>query len=410
MIACLAVPYFVATVERRHDTELAQTSLVVGGRPWETRPLFGFSQEAARQGVRPGMPLRHAHVLSPDSRFLPAELDRYLGAAGEVVDVLTDFTPLVAPEEVWQSIDRKQWLPAGARTLPARYTVDLEGLPQREALPLAQEMGRTVRGQTGLEPAVGLADDAFTAQVAATMTRPNHLRPVDSSARREFLAERAFSFLPLEKETARRLRLLGIRTLGELAALTPAAVREQFGSDFLPLYRLARGETETRVPAPAPDAEEVVTRRLEAPLANWLAVEKALEQMAAILAERLAAEGMAAQTLRLRVEAEGERPRRLSLPLRRLTADAGRLGQAVRDLARSSAITAGITTLTVALSDLEPAAAQQLSLFRRPGQPAVIGNLAQIMARHRTAHFLQPVPADVCHPLPERRFALRPLL
>lgn len=412
MIACLTVPYFAAAVERRHDAGLAQTPLVVGGRPWEPRPLFGFSQEAARQGVRPGMPLRQAHVLSPDARFLPAELARYLNAAGEVVDALTDFTPLVTPEELWQPVNQGGRLPAGERTLPGRYTVDLEGLPRREALPLTQEMGRTIRGQTGLEPAVGLAEDAFTAQVAATVTRPNHLRPVEKGAERDFLAERPVSFLPLEKETARRLRLLGIRTLGQLAALSPAAVREQFGPDFLPLYRLACGETESCVPAVAPAGQEAITRRFEAPLSDWPAVEKALEQMATALAERLATAAMVAQTLRLLLEVEDEPHHRLSLPLRRATADAGRLAQAACDLARSPAITAGITSLTVTLDDLKPASAQQPALFS--SQPAGVvspwaDDVAQIMARHRAAQFLQPALADLAHPLPERRFALRSL-
>lgn len=409
MITCLTIPYFAAAVERRHDAGLAQTPLVVGGQPWEPRPLFGFSQEAARRGVRPGMPLRQAHVLSPGSHFLPAEPARYLSAAGELIDTLTNFTPLVAPEDLWQPPDKRQSLPAGARTLPARYTVDLEGLPQQEAVRLTQEMGRTVRCQTGLEAAIGVAADAFTAQVAATLVRPSHVRPVETGAEREFLAERSISFLPLEKETARRLQLLGIRTLGQLAALPPTAVREQFGSALLPLHRLARGETESRASTSSPPTEETVARCFEPPLVEWLAVEKALDQMAARLAERLAATALAGRTLHLLVEVEGESSHHLTLPLRQPTTSAGRLGQAACDLARSLTITAGITALTVSLDDLTAAAAQQLSLFKQPTRSSGIDGLVQVMARHQTAQFLQPALVNATHPLPEDRFCLHPI-
>jgi len=409
VITCLTVPYFAAAVERRYDAGLAQTPLVVGGQPWEPRPLFGFSWEAARRGVRPGMPLRQAHVLSPGSHFLPAEPARYLSAAGELIDALTDFTPLIAPEDLWRPPDKRQPLPAGARTLPARYTVDLEGLPQQEAVPLTQEIGRIVRRDTGLEAAIGIAADAFTAQVAAALARPNHVRPVETGAEREFLAERSIAFLPLEKETARRLRLLGIRTLGQLAALSPTAVREQFGSASLPLYRLACGETASRIPASSPPTEETVARSFEQPLADWLAVEKVLDQMAEVLAGRLAEAALAGRTLHLLVEVERESPHRLSLPLRRPTLDAGRLGQTARDLAHSLSITAGITALSVSLGDLVPAAAQQLSLFERPARSAGVDGLARVMARHQTAQFLQPTLVDAAHPLPEDRFRLQPV-
>lgn len=409
MITCLTVPYFAAAVERRHDGDLAQTPLVVGGQPWEPRPLFGFSQEAARRGVRPGMPLRQAHVLSPGSCFLPAEPARYLSAAGELIDTLTDFTPLVAPEDLWQPPAKRQSLPAGARTLPARYTVDLEGLPQQEAVLLTQEMGRAVRRETGLEAAIGVAADPFTAQVAATLVRPSHVRPVETGAEREFLATCSLSFLPLEKETARRLRLLGIRTLGQLAALSPAAVREQFGSEALPLYRLACGETAPQAPAPAPPTEETVARHFEPPLADWLAVENVLNQMAAVLADRLAEAGLAGRSLHLLVEEERDSSHRLSLPFRRPARAAGRLGQAACDLARSLSITAGITALSLSLDRLAPAAARQLSLFEQPARSAGIDGLAQMMARHQTAQFLQPVLINAAHPLPEERFRLQPV-
>ena len=106
MIACLNVPYFAATVERRAgDQALAQPGqapgLVLGGQPWEPQPVYAFSHEAAQQGVKSGMSLRLAHVLSPEAHFMAADPPRYYDASAEVAGVLLDFTHLIEIEALW---------------------------------------------------------------------------------------------------------------------------------------------------------------------------------------------------------------------------------------------------------------------------------------------------------------------
>ena len=191
MIACLNVPYFAATVERRGGDYGASAGnqavvesrqapgLVLGGQPWEPQPVYAFSHEAAQQGVKSGMSLRLAHVLSPEAQFMAADPPRYYDASAEVAGVLLDFTHLIEIDALWAPPKNK----AAGRTLtgpgaalgwrlPAAYTLDLESLPPAEALDLAQEMGRQVRRQTQLAPAISLAKSKFVAQVAASLTRP----------------------------------------------------------------------------------------------------------------------------------------------------------------------------------------------------------------------------------------------
>ncbi|MFW6070524.1 MAG: DNA polymerase Y family protein [bacterium] len=416
MIACLSVSYFAATVERRDNSGLADTPLVVGGQPWEPRPLFGYSREVAQRGVRPGMSLRLAHVLSPHSHFIPTTLSRYQDAAGEVVDVLTDFTHLVEPENLWQPRQRSQpALTAADRCLPAHYYVDLESLPSGEAVPLVREIGRTVRRQTRLAAAVGLAADRFTAHVAATLARPSHVRPVEPQTERDFLAEQSISFLPLERETVRRLRLLGIRTLGQFAALSPVAVQEQFGAEVLPLYYLAQGRAEQRACPPPPQPGPQVTRHFEPPLDDGLTLRNVLQQMATALAGQLQDDHRAAGALVLTIEMDGDGgqgPGRQEqrIELRQPTANAGQLAQHLRNLQERLSWDAAIGALTLSAADLAPWTAQQLSLFRPVSAHKVDQALPGIVARHRATRFYRPILGDRAHPLPERRFQLQPLL
>lgn len=413
MIACLAVPYFAAAVELRDDSQLAAAPLVVGGQPWEPRPVYSFSHEAALQGVEPGMSLRLAHVLAPDSHFLPAHPPRYQSAAGEVTDVLVDFTPLIEPEHLWQPAAAPRLLPAGARSLPARYTIDLEGLPPREAVPLAREMGATIRRYTNLEPAVGLAHGRFAASVAAALARPNHLRPVEPEGEAGFLAGRPLAFLALPPETARRLHLLGVHTLGQLAALPLPALQSQFGPDIVPFYRLARGEEPalSRRARPLPESlQEKLT--FESELSNHLLLQQALQQVAAALAMRLEAEGLATGLLTLLWELaqKGERAQSHRLPLRQPTAAAGRLAAALQDLLASQPPAVPVAALTVTASELAAPRGRQPGLFEPPPAPGLERLLPQMIARYRGACFYRPALDDPAHPLPECRFRLGPAL
>ncbi len=172
MIACLNVPYFAAAVERRDEPALSEKPVAIGGQPWEPQPVYAFSHEVARQGVRPGMSLRLVHVLCPESHFIPATPPRYLGTAGEIADVLTNFTHLVEPAALWlpehTARNPGKWgeLSQGqafGQSLPARYTMDLESLPPVQALAFSQEIGKAMRKETHIHPAIGLAQSKFTA-------------------------------------------------------------------------------------------------------------------------------------------------------------------------------------------------------------------------------------------------------
>jgi hypothetical protein len=58
---------------------------------------------------------------------------------------------------------------------------------------------------------------------------------------RAYLARFPLDILPLADEPRRRMGLLGINTMGQLARLSARAVAEQFGPEVLPCYRLACG-------------------------------------------------------------------------------------------------------------------------------------------------------------------------
>lgn len=422
MIACITIPYFAAAVERRGESALAEAPLAIGGQPWEARPVYAFSQEVARQGVQIGMSLRLVQVLSPHSHFMPAAETRYSKASGEMIDRLMDFSPLIEPQEWWHPLRDKKPVTAAARFLPVRYCLDLEGLPQREALPFVKELGRALREETRFSAAIGLAANKFTAEVAATVCRTEHTLPVQAGQDAQFLASRSLNFLPLERDIARRLRLLGIYTLGQLSNLPLPALQEQFGPPIVPYYRLARGEAGERLEAIPPERVETAQIQFDGPLNNSQVMTAAGNRLVGELAYRLRKDGLLGRTITLLLEREDGEVQRQNLTLGRPTAEVVRLAAAVnemlaKELFAGDAISCGVCRMEITLADISPAQGKQLTLFDAVGRAArqagwgvsAVESLRNMIVKYRQSNFFQPQLADVAHPLPERRFFLQPL-
>jgi nucleotidyltransferase/DNA polymerase involved in DNA repair len=416
MIACLTIPYFAAAVERRADDSLTPKPLAIGGQPWEAKPVYAFSQEVARQGVNAGMSLRLVQVLSPDSHFVPAHKPAYGRVSAEVIDVLTDFSPDVEPQELWHSFaDSTLHFTAHGRTLPARYCLDLNGLPLTEAIPFMQEMGKQLRTETSFDPTIGLSADKFTAQVAAAVSRPNHLLPVEEDNQAQFLSSRLLTYLPLDKEAARRLHLMGIRTLGQFAALSLPALQEQFGSQITGFHRQAQGQGEEPLqPQPAAKQEEI-RHWLDEPVDNLLSLTAVLTRLVNELSHRLQTAVFAGRNLQLTLEMENGRTQHQTITFHQPTMDATRFNTACQEMITSLNFASGVTAVTLTLTDLTPATGQQLTLFQETAVATAsvaafrlqqtVKNLA---AKYKDGRFYQPILTENHHPLPERRFQLRP--
>jgi DNA polymerase IV len=413
MIVCLSIPFFAAAVELRADSELDRQPLVVGGQHWEPRPVYAFSRQAAREGVRPGMSLRLAHTRCPWACFLPANQPCYLSAAGEVTDLLLDFTHLVEPESRWLPQTGRP-VTAVDRVLPARYALELELLPAAESLALAREIGRLVRQETHLAPAIGLAAGKFTAQVAAALARPNHARPVVPGDEAGFLAGCSIRFLPLDRETVRRLGLLGIQTLGQLAALPLDQLQTQFGPAIVSCYRMASGETAALPPLQGQPAarQETAGHYFDDPVADSQIIDNVLTHLVTILSGRLKQAGLWAKTLHLTWETADGQSSHLTSPLRQAADDEERLATVLRELVDQARPSwkDGLASLSVNAANLTPAEARQLSLFGTAVSDNSLQTLSNLAGKHGPAAFLRPAAVDRLHPLFERRFQLQAAL
>lgn len=164
---------------------------------------------------------------------------------------------------------------------------------------MALELGRRTRTALGdaLQPALGWDSGKFTAHAAATQTTPGRARLVDKADEVRFLAPLSITLLPLPRAHLQQLHWLGIRTLGQFAALPAAAVWQRFGAAGKLAQRWAQGKDERPVQAGvAPIAErasvtldppatllrpvvDALMTALQAPLARWAEALRGLRHL-----------------------------------------------------------------------------------------------------------------------------------
>lgn len=290
-IACVHVPQFALQTLTRIDPSLrgapvAVVGASIGRSGWGDGPssraaLFSpvvqaCSRAAWALGIRHGMTATAANALAP----------------GQLRVVTAD--PQLERETVRAIADAM----FGASTrihAAGTTTVDLGGRVGAGGAHLAMycEVPSKTRGTSfgdrllelldalGLTARIGIADDRFTAWVAAAHAGEGlderGVISVPRGGSAAFLSPRPLSLLAITPEVQHMLEALGVRTLGEFAALPAPSVARPLEADY---QALARGESGQSLRAYLPDA----------PVREDVAISEATTGGAAvaILAERVA--------------------------------------------------------------------------------------------------------------------------
>ncbi|MBE7557377.1 MAG: hypothetical protein HS126_40585 [Anaerolineales bacterium] len=389
MIACVRIPYFAAAVEHREDPLLANLPLLIH----DHERIWAVSRETAKRQITPGLPLRQAQDLCPQARLIPTRPIYYQQMANRLLAVLANFSGLVELEQ----------------TQPALLSyLELGRLNNLEET--AKELGRTIRQQTGLNPALGLASAKFTTQMAAASTLPGRALVLPPERELSFLAPLPIQHLPLDEGLARRFDQLGLRTLGQLAALPLGATLAQFGARSRSLHELARGYDPRPVLNFSPPIEEQITRHFEEPISDRLILQTISRTMAGELASRLQAIGQVGRRFHLYLKLEdcGEWVKVLHLP--QPTGAAERLAEISNSLLERVQVYCGIVAMTVTMTDLSTNYGYQLDLFvHQTRQENFLRDLLpNLLARFGPSSFFQPAVINPLAYLPEHRFQLQP--
>ena len=340
------IPHFAVALAQRDDPDLKGRPLVLvdpEGR------VFDASAEAAAGGVAAGMTVRAAEVRCPEARLVEADVARCRAEQDGLFQVLERASPRVEPHG---------WGAAYA---------DLGDLAHNraEAVGLLPAIGRQVRRELGepLQPALGWDTSKFTAQAAARCIQPGRLRTVTGVGERAFLNPLPMALLPLDEDALRWLSFLGLRILGQYAALPSGAVWQQFGRAGKLAHRCARGEDDRPVIPRGQRPQRAAGIELEAPLVEQEGLAAAVRHLLSPLLAELRGNLQACGQVRLAVHFDDgsaqERTRTFLFP----ASQEDLVVRAVEQLLVAIRWPAPAVALAVTLEQIQDAVPEQMALF-----------------------------------------------
>lgn len=217
---------FFVSVEQAANPSLKGKPVVVGGRPDRRGVVAAASYEARKFGVHSALPLLTARRLCPQAIFIEGNYARYAEASRKFMAILADFSPFLEP----LGIDEAYMDVTGFESIHGSI------------LKMAEKIRRRIREELGITASVGIAGCKVAAKIASEEAKPNGVLEVPIGKEAAFMAPLAIGKLPgVGPKTEKTLRGLGVDTIGKLAALPPAAIKNRLGENARFLQNHARG-------------------------------------------------------------------------------------------------------------------------------------------------------------------------
>ena len=406
MVVCVLYPRFALVAALPERDELLAGPVALAPEPGGRQAIGQVSAAAEAFGVEAGMRLGEALARCPELRLVPSDPERERAAWGRVLDRL---------ESVGAACE--SYLP-GLAYFDAAGLRRVHGGRIEDVLAAARRvLGGAVR--------LGCAPSRFAAHAAALRARPRRGRSVrglstvgpggavtvPAGAVRGFLAPLPVALLRTRPELEGlpdTLERLGIRTLGELAALPVPAVAERFGHPGLLALDLAQGSDTPLDPRRPP---QPVAERLDLPeAALGHQLERALELLVARVLARGERRGRTLRALALTARFVEGGAWRARVTLRRPSAEPDRISTALA--VKLPKLPAPAESLGLEVEAFGPPAHDQERLLpespvelRRRRIADAVGQVRQAAGADAALRVLEVDPDSR---LPERRAVLAP--
>jgi protein ImuB len=382
-------------IASRATASLLSETVALGPSPGGVQVVGEATPAAEAFGITAGMRIGEALARCPELRLVPPDPDAVRARWSDVLDRLEGIG--AAPES-----DRAGEAYLDADGLRGIHGGHLEGVlaATREAV------GRRIR--------LGAGPSRFAAYAAALHSRRRGgSKVVPAGAARAFLAPLEIGTLRARPELAELpevLERLGVRTLGELAALPAPAVAERFGHPGLLALDLAYGRDTPLAPRRPP---EPVIERLELPEpSSGPQLERALGLLVARVLARPERRGRTLRALALSARFVEGGAWRAQATLRQASAEPERLRLALAP--RLSELPAPAESLGVEVDAFGPPAHDQQRLVHDAASAAAVRRtrlgeaVRQVRAATGEASALRALEVDPGSRVPERRAVLAP--
>lgn len=228
---------FFCAVEELRDPDLKGKPFAVGGSPEGRGVVASCSYPARLHGVRSAMPMTQAIRRCPDLLIVPHGHRIYGEHSRQVMAKLRQLTPLVEQLSIDEAF------------------LDVSDLPD-EAEEIAHHLQATINRELKLPCSLGVASNKLVTKIANDVGKsqvrtgdyPNRVTVIPPGQEAQFLAPLPVRALwGVGPKTAERLEVLGIQSIGEIAAYSEEKLVRYFGNLGRNLRRRAKGIDERPV-------------------------------------------------------------------------------------------------------------------------------------------------------------------
>ena len=277
---------FYASVEQRDEPNLRGKPVVVGGQPESRGVVAAASYEARKFGIRSAMPCSKALRLCPNAVFVSPRMSRYKEVSQQIRDIFKRYTSLIEP----LSLDEAY----------LDVTSDEAGLGSATAT--ATAIRAAIREELNLTASAGVSSIKFVAKIASDFDKPDGLTVVPPHRILEFIQP-----LPIRKlwgvgpATAERIEALGVKTIGDLAAVPDGTLLARFGKRGLFLGNLARGIDTRQVSPHRERKSQGAERTFAEDVLDVATLSAVLASQAERICERIQKQEIRARTVTLKI-------------------------------------------------------------------------------------------------------------
>ena len=213
-------------------------SVIAGDKASRHGIILAKSTPAKKYGIHTGEPLFQALEKCPDLIVAPPDYSLYVEASRHFVKMLRQFSPVVEQ----YSID-EAW-------------VDMTGTQRIFGSPrlAAEKMRQRIWDELGFTVNVGISSNKLLAKMAGDFEKPNKVHTLFPEE-----MERKMWPLPVRdlflvgSATEKKLKSLGIYTIGDLAKTDPSILKKRLGKHGETIWHYANGRNAEMV---APEPEE----------------------------------------------------------------------------------------------------------------------------------------------------------
>ena len=341
-IAHIDCDAFYAAVEKRDDPTLADKPVIIGGG---VRGVVSTACYIARiKGVKSAMPMFKAMKLCPEATVIRPNMTKYAEAGRQVRQLMMNVTPLVQP----LSIDEAFLDLTGTARLHA----------MSPALTLAHLIAR-IQTEIGISASAGLSHNKFLAKLASDLEKPRGFSVLGKAETLSFLAQKPVGFIwGVGKAMQEHLAKDGITMIGQLQSMDRTELMRRYHSMGLRLYHLSRGEDDRHVSTDDHSKSISAETTFNTDISDRAELERILWPLAEKVSRRAKAEGVAGQTVVLKLKTADFKLRTRNTALADPTLLANRIYDAAVPLLQREATGTAFRLIGVGISTLAPATPQ----------------------------------------------------